>query len=210
MHARRRRPVLRGIAVVVTSLIVLDVLYLMSAGRLLTVRGHVNHADVIVVLGGDSMPRAARAAQLWLEGVAPIVLVSGGGDCLIIRDAMIARGVDGRAIALECHSRSTWQNAAFSAPILAAMNVRQAVLVTSWFHSRRAMACFSETSNAISWHSVPAKVRPISWMLFFNPEGTAVLQEGLKTLWYRWNNLCAPVQPPSAVSLTPPSRSSGS
>jgi uncharacterized SAM-binding protein YcdF (DUF218 family) len=189
-------------------LVLLDGLVLVSAGPLLTLRDKVSRADVIVVLGGDGLPRAARAAELWLAGVAPHVLVSGAGDCQMIREAMIERGVDGRAISVECRSHSTWQNAAFSAPILAAMDVRQAILVTSWFHSRRAIACFSATSSDITWYSVPAKVRRISWMLFYDAEGIAVLEEGLKTIWYRWDDLCVPPRPVTAASIRQQTRSS--
>ncbi|TCR83631.1 uncharacterized SAM-binding protein YcdF (DUF218 family) [Rhizobium sp. BK376] len=204
------RPLLRYVGFFLLVLALLDVIILVAAGPLLTLRDRVSHADVIVVIGGDGPPRAARGAELWLAGVAPRVLVSGAGDCLSNRDAMIRKGVDKDAISVECRSHSTEENAAFSAPILANMNVRQAVLVTSWYHSRRAIACFSETSSGIRWTSVPAKPRPISWMLFFDPEGIAVLQEGLKTVWYELNGLCTPVRQPEATPVKSQSGNSGS
>src|SRR5262249_42301599 len=160
------------------ALALLDVIVLVAAGPLLTLRDRVNHADVIVVIGGDGPPRAGPGGELWRAGAGPPVLGGGAGGWLSRRGAPCWAGVGEDAISLECRSHSTEENAAFSAPILADMNVRKAILVTSWYHSRRAIACFSETSTGIHWSSIPAKPRPISWMLFFDPEGIAVLQEG--------------------------------
>lgn len=157
---------------------------LAGADRLLSVRDPVAKADIIVVLGGDGPPRAARAAALWNEGVAPRVLVSGDGDCNYIRRAMIERGVDGDAIEVECLSRNTRENAAFSGPILKRHNVREAVLVTSWFHSRRALATFAASSSDIRWMSVPAEPPTSSLALAFDSLGIQIFKEYIKLPWY--------------------------
>ncbi|MGH7005041.1 MAG: YdcF family protein, partial [Alphaproteobacteria bacterium] len=81
---------------------------------MLAIRDPIRRADVIVVLGGDGPTRAARAADLWLEGVAPRILVSGDGDCYWIKRAMTDRGVDRDSIDVECQSGTTWENALFS------------------------------------------------------------------------------------------------
>lgn len=159
-------------------------LALLLANPLLTVRDPVSKADVIVVLGGDGPSRAAWAAGLWLKGVAPRVLVSGDGDCYWIREAMINRGVDGRAITTECQSGSTWENALFSAPILKQMDARTAVLVTSWYHSRRALATFTATSGNIRWISDPVEPKEPLWDAGLSHEGIQILKEYPKTLLY--------------------------
>lgn len=159
-------------------------LALLLADPLLTVRDSIQKADVIVVLGGDGPSRASRAADLWLSGIAPRILVSGDGDCYWIREAMVDRGVDRRAIDVECQSGTTWENALFSAPILRQMNVRSAVLVTSWFHSRRALASFIATSGNIRWISIPTEPRKPLPGLSFGPDGIQILKEYPKTIWY--------------------------
>ena len=46
----------------------------------------LEHADVIVVLGGESGQRVIGAAELYHQGVAPKVFVTGSGDGgLIVR-----------------------------------------------------------------------------------------------------------------------------
>lgn len=189
---KTRRRLLRRGGIAVAVLFALDIAYLASAGFLFTVRDAAGRADIIVVIGGDGPPRAARAAELWHAGIASRILVSGAGDCEAIRDSMVQRGVPDGDITIECSSRSTAQNAAYSAPILAQLQVRSAVLVTSWWHSRRAITCFSETAPDIRWISVPARERPIAWMIPYDPEGMAVLKESLKTIWYSLARPCAP------------------
>lgn len=159
-------------------------LALLLANPLLTIRDPIAKVDVIVVLGGDGPSRAARAAGLWLMGVAPKVLVSGDGDCYWIREAMIDRGVDRKSITVECQSGTTWENAVFSSPILKQMHARTAVLVTSWYHSRRAMASFEMASQDIHWMSVPVEPREPLRKIAFGPDGIQILKEYPKTVWY--------------------------
>lgn len=154
------------------------------ANILLAVRDNVKKADVIVVLGGDGPSRAAWASDLWLKGIAPRVLISGDGDCYWIRQGMIERGVDEGSITVECQSGTTWENALFSAPILKDMDAHTAVLVTSWYHSRRAKASFAATSANIHWKSVPVERSQPLWKLAFSADGVQLLKEYPKTIWY--------------------------
>lgn len=159
-------------------------LALALANSLLTVRGSARAADIIVVLGGDGPKRAGLAARLWHDGAAPSVLVSGDGDCGSIRSLMMEQGVPGSIISTECRSRSTWENAEFSAPVLQQMNVRSAILVTSWFASRRALARFESTSKDIRWISIPVEPKVSLLRLALDRDGIQVLKEYPKTAWY--------------------------
>ena len=127
------------------------------AEPLLTVHTPVSAADVIVVPGGDGPVRAARAAALYHARAAPRVLVTGSGDCLDIRDLMVAANVPRAEITVECTARDTWENATRSAPLLNGMNARSAILVTNWFHSRRALGCFRAAAPEIVWMSAPVE-----------------------------------------------------
>ncbi len=61
------------------------------------------------------------------------------------------------AIQIECAAQNTWENAEFSAPILTAMGARRAILVTSWYHTRRALACFRLVLPQLEWMSAPVE-----------------------------------------------------
>lgn len=164
------------------------------AGPLLTVRSEFTRTDYIVVLGGDGPSRAARAADLWLMGMAPRVLVSGDGDCLHIRDAMVAAGVPRAVIATECLSGSTRENAQFSAILLAKAEIGSATIVTNWFHSRRAVASFTRACPRIAWLSSPTE--PASTLLknAFSHHGPAIAQEYAKLLVYALGDLARNLQ----------------
>lgn len=156
-----------------------------AAGWVLVVPDDVRHADVILVLGGDGPPRAAHAAALFRAGLASRVLVSGDGDCLSIRDAMVAGGVPIGAVLVECWSGSTFENAAFSAPILAQLDIGSALLVTSWFHMRRALACLSGAAPNVQWAAASAPPAPNSLIGIFSDAGL-VIREVAKLAWYAW------------------------
>lgn len=159
------------------------------ADPLLTERGQTDHAQMIVVLGGDGPARAARAAELWHADIAPEVLIAGDGDCTHIRDAMVAGGVARDVIELECLSGNTRQNALFSAPILEAAEIRSAVLVTSWFHTRRAMASFRAVCPGIEWTSMPAEPPGRLAEFAFGQYGSAIILEYVKLVAYRLADL---------------------
>lgn len=114
------------------------------------------NADVIVVLGGKAPERADRAAELFLAGDAPKILVSGADDALDNRRVLVARGVPQSAILLEDQSQSTRQNAQFSLPLLRSLGARRVVVVTSWYHSRRALRCFRHYGGELEFYSRPA------------------------------------------------------
>lgn len=155
-----------------------------AAEPLLTVRTDLQPADAILVLGGDGPTRAFKATQIYHEGLAPRVLVSGMGDCDSIKESMAAANVPAEAISVECQSGTTWENAAFSAPLLREMGVKNAILVTSWYHTRRALGCLEANATGIHWMTAPAdRWRPLKESLF-GPEGLAVAKEYAKIVWY--------------------------
>jgi uncharacterized SAM-binding protein YcdF (DUF218 family) len=155
-----------------------------AADPVLVVRTSVAPADVIVVLGGDGPPRAKHAAAVFHAGLAPRLLISGAGDCDYIRRLMIDTGVPSEAIARECSSRSTVENAAFSAPILVAVGARSALLVTSSFHTRRALASFQKAMPQINWMSAPVERTEPLWRLVWDIAGREMAEEYLKVLYY--------------------------
>ena len=85
--------------------------------QVLTVDSGPVTADVLVVLGGTP-DRAVRAAELFKQGAAPEILVTGFGDSASNKKLLEQCGVTNTAIILESKSRTTRQNAEFSIPLL--------------------------------------------------------------------------------------------
>jgi uncharacterized SAM-binding protein YcdF (DUF218 family) len=113
-------------------------------------------ADVIVVLGGGWPERSKRAAELFNEHEAPAILVSGVGDCERNRKFLLEAGVPAKAIEEECESRTTHENAQFSVKRLREEKVQRVIVVTTWYHSRRALACFRHSAPEIQFYSRPS------------------------------------------------------
>ena len=113
-------------------------------------------ADVIVVLGGGSHERSERAAELFKEHVAPRIIVSGAGNCEINRHLLVVAGVPANVIELENQSKTTKENAQFTVKLLREQKQKHVILVTSWYHSRRAVACFRHYAPEIRFYSRPS------------------------------------------------------
>ena len=124
--------------------------------QLLVVDSGPVKGDVLVVLGGGKGERPLRAAELYKAGAAPWILCSGLGDC----DANVQRleraGVPAAAILREELSRNTSENARFSLPILRRLGAKRVIIVTSWYHSRRARQVFRHYGPDLSIYSRPA------------------------------------------------------
>lgn len=140
-------------------------------------------ADAIVVLGGNTangrtnwflpydknsaVVRVDTAAQLYLAGRAPKVLLSGGaleGNVSEARGMAYAirqQGVPESALILENASRTTYENAALTEDQLKARDIGKVLLVTSALHMPRAMAAFSKQGvAAIAAPALPQIVPP--------------------------------------------------
>ena len=175
-------------------------------------------ADAIVVLGGgvrsalparfaypDLLPAADRvwhAARIFRAGKAPRVLVSGGNlpwlgerqpEADAIRELLIELGVTPDAIMLERNSRSTRENARYSAELLAGLGLKQVLLVTSALHMPRASATFQAVGIEVipaptDFRAVPEQQHLLRWL----PDAQALLDSSLAIkeylgLWvYRW------------------------
>src|SRR5260221_4856282 len=126
--------------------------------QVLTVDSGPVKADVMVVLGGGYRERAERAAELFKQGAAPKIIVSGTGDCNYNEHLLKTNGVPVSAIILECKSRTTRENAEFSIALLRQMHAHRVIIVTSWYHSRRALACFGHFAPDMKFYSRPSYV----------------------------------------------------
>lgn len=112
-------------------------------GRLLVLDEQPQKADVIIVLAGDRGMRTERGVQLWHEGYAPYVMVSGGSvyhttsiASLMMKHA-IELGVPAKAIILEEEADSTYQNALYTKNLMKEYGFSSAIVVSSDYHMQR-------------------------------------------------------------------------
>ena len=86
-------------------------------------------AECMLVLGGHDIGVASRAAELYEQGITPLILVSGGSRAVpdrsdspteadAIADVLLSRGVPKEAIALERLASNTSENFWLSAELL--------------------------------------------------------------------------------------------
>jgi uncharacterized SAM-binding protein YcdF (DUF218 family) len=152
--------------------------------RLLIVSVPMSRADAIIVLGGEPLARPTEAARLYQQGVAPRVFVKGTGDAGECKRVLMGAGVPEKAITLETKSTTTYANATLLKPLLEGAKVNSALIVTSPFHTRRALATFRKVMPGIHFGVTDAS---IGW--WSRPEGRGDLNrfvclEFLKTAEY--------------------------
>lgn len=138
-----------------TAIVLLAVIFLVyfihpyileGLANYLVVQDKLEKADIILVLAGDSNgERVAQAVDLYKNGYAPKILMSGGpvmwGETYAenMRRQALFLGVPAKDILLQDRSESTYEDAKYSAEILKTKEIRIIILVTSPFHMRRAL-----------------------------------------------------------------------
>jgi uncharacterized SAM-binding protein YcdF (DUF218 family) len=156
-------------------------------------------ADAIVVLGAgivgpcepnlNAVRRVMLAVSLWREGRAPIVFFTGGPPnglscpvATVMADLATQLGVGRQAIHAEIASKSTWENAEKSAPLLRALHVHRILVVTDRLHMPRASGVFEHFGFAVGRVSVPVyagHMDNVSMLI-------AGAREYVALLYYRW------------------------
>jgi uncharacterized SAM-binding protein YcdF (DUF218 family) len=148
---------------------------------------HMHHtlekADCILTLGSHDLRVAERAAQLYLEGWAPIVIFSGGlgnftKDTWTETEAdrfaaiAISMGVPEASILVENKSTNTGENILFTQQLLAQkkLDPRSFIVVQKPYMERRSYATFKQhwpdkklvvTSPQISFENYPTEEIPL-------------------------------------------------
>lgn len=113
--------------------------------------------DALIVLGARVLPdgtpsealvaRVERGVQLFQQGLAPRLVISGGGagetsEAAIGRELALRAGVPESACLIETKSGSTFANAVHSVELLRPLGVTRVFVVTDDFHAFRAAAHF--------------------------------------------------------------------
>jgi len=121
------------------------------------VENEPQRADIIFLPGGPGDGPALRAAELYLEGYAPLILPSGkfsitqaayegdeATEWAHMKKLLLRSGVPEAAILKEDEAAYTWQNALFSRRLTDQMGleIRTALLVCKSHHARRALTYY--------------------------------------------------------------------
>lgn len=156
--SRKKKWILRIVLALVILICALAIAAIAIPQKFLCIDNGPAKADVIIVLGGGtgSHERPEQAAQFFQEHDASKIIVSGAGDDLINWRILIEQGVPATAIQLESKSETTAQNAQFTIKILRAGKIHSAIIVTSWYHSRRALETFEHYAPDIKFYSRPS------------------------------------------------------
>ena len=182
-----RRLLLILLLVVLAILLIEDVRrpLLNAAGRFLVVQDPLDRADVIIVLsGGRRDERVRQAADLYHQGYAPLVLLSGGEEMAgisvpeMLRRQALALGIPPDALLSEPDSTSTAQQARYLRPLLEPRGIRRAIVVTSSYHTRRTRRLFRE---AFEGSGIEIRVYPVQRDVW-NPEGWWTREQDTETL----------------------------
>lgn len=129
------------------------------AARIVWDYQHVGHslvaADAILVLGSHDTRVAERGAEVFLAGLAPLLVLSGNLGALtsalwtrpeaeIFADVAAARGVPRERMLIEGRSTNTGENVRFMRALLAerGIGLRRAIAVQKPYMERRTLATF--------------------------------------------------------------------
>lgn len=178
-----------------------------AAGQWLLAPAELEHADAIVVLSGSTVyrERAERAAQLYAEKRAPLVLLTndtsqGGWSTKLQRnpqfverakEELVRRGVpESSILVVPGPVTSTYDEARAVREFVGGRKMQSLLLVTSAFHSRRTIWTFRkvladrEVRIGLEFSGLPTKTSSFFWWL--TPAGWRdVAGEYVKMLYYR-------------------------
>jgi uncharacterized SAM-binding protein YcdF (DUF218 family) len=130
---------------------------LRMAGGYWVVEDRLGRADAMIVLSDDNFyaDRASRAAELYRQGAAPVVVASGRrlrpytGIAELMQHDLVERGVPENAILRVPHlADDTREEAEVLRPVVDAHRWRSVVVVTSNSHTRRARYIFARVLPA--------------------------------------------------------------
>jgi uncharacterized SAM-binding protein YcdF (DUF218 family) len=132
---------------VAAVLVIVAIVLIRHAGSFLVVN-HPEHADVIVVLaGGNNDLRYWNGVRLLQEGYAPRLILDvfskgetfGNRDIDLARD-FVNRTTPGKSMVCPLGDNSTYEEARYLEDCLRGTNVKSILVVTSAYHTRRALS----------------------------------------------------------------------
>ena len=173
-------------------------LYLSALGKFLVVSDPLAKVDALVVLDGDypEHERLLHAVQLWQQGYAPRIILSAKladwqtyEDYPAWRHAMKLNMLPADALFVVGHNAdSTKEEAHKLLPFMQEHGIKQIIVVTSNYHTRRAKKVFKEVwADSDVQFSITAadspKFHPAEWWKR-RTDSRMFFYEFSKTVWY--------------------------
>lgn len=118
--------------------------------------GRIDHPGMHFESGAD---RFTSAVELYHKGVIKKILFTGGSGLIndvnysespFLRQLALTYQVPDSCIIIETKSRNTYENAAFSKPIIDSLAVKHSLLITSAFHMKRSIRCFNQLNISVT------------------------------------------------------------
>ena len=130
-----------GTVLIILLLAVLAYYYLLpGVASFLVFKTNLQHADVIIVLGGDS-ERLPYGVKLYKSNYSDKIIAT-GDDAEYLRQYALKLGIAPKDFILEDKATTTYENALFSRDIMLQDNFTSAIVVSSPYHMRRAAWLF--------------------------------------------------------------------
>ena len=137
-------------------------------------------ADAIVVVsGGDTAARTAAGINLYKQGWADYLVLSGAAldksgpsNAEAMKQQAQASGVPEYAILVDEDAANTQQNAENTQSIIKDREFEDIILVTSGYHQRRASLEFNKLANGVTIRNYPVmNDRDWNWLWWATPRG---------------------------------------
>ena len=161
--------------------------FLEEVGNFVFMENQPESADIIFVPGNSYPYMAAKAAELYRLGLAPMVLPSGRysisagkfsgvtgeaekyngayqTEWEFLKDVLMKNGVPENAVLREDEATFTWQNALFSRKVTdqAGLKVKKAILCCKNYHARRAFMYYQRAYPETEFLVCPCSVDEIT------------------------------------------------
>jgi len=171
MHVKHNKHLLRNLLAAVALLLLLVILAFAFRSQILTgIAGYLviddklQPADVIFLLNGDFNTRPFKAAELYKQGLAPVIVIARAENTPVVDLGLLPNETDisvgvmeklgvpaGKIIVLPIPQgvTSTFDEAETLKQYIEGHQIQRIILVTSAFHTRRAWWIFNKTLSGL-------------------------------------------------------------
>jgi uncharacterized SAM-binding protein YcdF (DUF218 family) len=122
---------------------------IIAVGFYLSPQNELKPADAIVVIsGGETDQRVKEGVELFHQGLAPTLIMSGAArdsgisNAAAMQRSAVSQGVAEERILVEDKAQDTLGNAKYVRELLSDHDIKSIILVTSPYHQRRAYLTF--------------------------------------------------------------------
>jgi uncharacterized SAM-binding protein YcdF (DUF218 family) len=179
---------------------------LRALGHWLDMPAHPNHADALVIMGGDSSQRLIPGIELFKQGMAPRLWYTGGvAPEFWTENRALTMGVPHEAIT-HIPGTSTWEETQQIARTLEEQELDSVLIVTSWYHIRRTLCVLGQQlqGSDVQIYYVPVgydEYDPDNWWL--NEEGREAVFAEVAKFGIYWFNYGLALQSCGALGRQP-------